>query len=168
MTTTSVFAGLKDQRAMIQYIHGFFKATGIILTIGVNDANGSVPVGTFQNDYSGLASFARSLGMQVICVPPLNEPGEVIDVNVSRRFAFQLATVFACMGAGVPQENVFNPAAVGIAPNPGIAANRRLFASSRINGQLVLDNVHLSSAGHRLFADRLIDFMVARGFWKRR
>jgi lysophospholipase L1-like esterase len=167
-TTTRFFPGLKDQRAMLQYIHGFFRATGIIITIGVNDANGSVAVGTFQNDYAGLASFARGLGMQVICVPPLNEPGEVADVNVSRRFAFQLATVFACMGAGVPQENIFNPAAVGIVPNPSSPANRRLFASSRTNGQLVLDNVHLSSAGHRLFADRLIDFMVARGFWKRR
>ena len=168
MTTSTVFAGLRDQRAMIQYIHGFFKATGIIITIGVNDANGSVDVGTFVNDYAGLASFARGLGMQVVCVPPLNEPGEVIDVNVSRRFAFQLATVFACMGAGVPTENFFNPAAVGIVPDPSNAANRRLFASSRVNGQLVLDNVHLSSAGHRLFADRLIDFMVARGFWRRR
>lgn len=43
------------------------------------------------------------------------------------------------------------------------------FASSLgPGGQLQLDNIHLSSAGHRLFADRLIDFMVGRGFWRRR
>jgi lysophospholipase L1-like esterase len=158
-TTSPYFPGLKDQRAMIDFIDGYFGATGIIITIGVNDANGSVPVGTYQTDYAGLVSHALSRGLQVICVPPLNEPNEVANPSVSRRFAFQLATVFACTGAGVPSANVFNPAGVGIVPNPSDPAKRRLFAP---------DQLHLSAPGHRLFADRLIDFMVARGFWRRR
>jgi lysophospholipase L1-like esterase len=58
---------------------------------------------------------------------------------------------------------------VGIVPDPTDPAKRRLFASSPgAGGQLQLDNVHLSSAGHHLFADRLIDVMVGRGFWRRR
>ena len=166
--TSGFFAGLKDQRAMISFIDGFFGATGIIITIGVNDSGGSVNVGQYRSDYSGLVAFALSAGLQVVCVPPLNEPNEVADVNVSRRFAFQIATYFACVGAGVPAENVFNPAAVGIVPDPADPAKRRLFASSMSGGQLVLDNIHMSSAGHRMFADRLIDFMVGRGFWRRR
>lgn len=128
----------------------------------------SVSSSTYTSDYSALVGFALRAGLQVICVPPLNEPNEVVDVNVSRRFAFQLATYFACTGAGVPADNFFNPAAVGIGPDPADPARRQLFASSIANGQLVLDNIHLSSAGHRMFADRLIDFMVARGFWRRR
>jgi len=168
MTTTTVFAGLKDQQAMVSFIDGFFGATGIIITIGVNDSGGTVNVNTYRADYSGLVAFALQHGLQVVCVPPLNEPNEVADVNVSRRFAFQIATVFACTGAGVPAANIFNPAAVGIVPDPADPAKRRLFASSMANGQLQLDNVHLSPAGHRLFADRLIDFMVGRGFWRRR
>jgi len=168
MTTATVFAGLKDQQAMLSFIDGFFGATGIIITIGVNDSGGTVSANTYRADYSGLVAFALRSGLQVVCVPPLNEPNEVADVNVSRRFAFQIATFFACVGAGVPAENIFNPAAVGIVPDPADPAKRRLFASSRANGQLLLDNIHLSSAGHRQFADRLIDFMVARGFWRRR
>jgi lysophospholipase L1-like esterase len=136
--------------------------------LGVNDANGTAPVGRFQSDYTALAAFARSIGLQVICVPPLNEANEVADPSVSRRFAFQLATVFGCSAAGVPAANVFNPAAVGLVPDPADPTKRRLFASTRQGGTLVFDNVHLSSAGHRLFADRLIDFMIARGFWRRR
>jgi lysophospholipase L1-like esterase len=158
-TNTPFFPGLKDQRSLIDFIDGFFGATGIIITIGVNDANGSVAVGTFQNDYAGLVRHALDRGLQVICVPPLNEPNEVADPNVSRRFAFQLATVFACRAAGVPAANIFNPAAVGILPNPHDPAKQRLFAP---------DQVHLTAPGHRLFADRLIDFMAARGFWRRR
>jgi lysophospholipase L1-like esterase len=168
MTTTTVFAGLKDQQAMVSFIDGFFGATGIIITIGVNDSGGSVSSSTYVSDYSSLVAFALRAGLQVVCVPPLNEPNEVPDINVSRRFAFQLATFFACTGAGVPAENFFNPAAVGIVPDPADPAKRRLFASSSANGQIQLDNIHLSSAGHRMFADRLIDFMVARGFWRRR
>jgi lysophospholipase L1-like esterase len=168
MTTTTVFAGLKDQRAMVSFIDGFFGATGIIITIGVNDASGTVSADTYRTDYASLVSFALSAGLQVVCVVPLNEPDEVADISVSRRFAFQIATYFACTGAGVPAANIFNPAAVGIVPDPADPAKRRLFASSRSNGQLVLDNIHLSPAGHRLFADQLIDFMVARGFWRRR
>jgi lysophospholipase L1-like esterase len=159
LTTASFFPGLKDQRSMIDFIDGFFGATGIIITIGANDANGTVPVATYQADYGALVRHALSRGLQVICVPPLNEPNEVPNPNVSRRFAFQLATVFACTGAGVPSANVFNPAAVGIVPNRDDPAKRRLFAP---------DELHLTAPGHRLFADRLIDFMVARGFWRRR
>lgn len=167
-TTTPIFPGFKDQTALIRYIAGFFGATGIIITLGVNDANGTVSVGTYQNDYAALVTAARTAGLTVVCVPPLNEPNEVANPNVSRRFAFQLATFFACTGAGVPAENIFNPAAVGIVPNPADPAKRRLFASTITNNVRVDDNIHLSSAGHRLFADRLIDFMVARGFWRRR
>jgi lysophospholipase L1-like esterase len=29
------------------------------------------------------------------------------------------------------------------------------------------DQVHLTSEGHALFAEKLIDFMVARGYWIR-
>jgi len=168
MTTTTVFAGLKDQQPMVSFIDGFFGATGIIITIGVNDAGGSVSSSTYPSDYASLVAFALRAGLQVVCVPPLNEPNEVADITVSRRFAFQIATYFACTGAGVPANNIFNPAAVGIVPDPADPAKRRLFASSIVNGQLQLDSIHLSSAGHRLFADRLIDFMVARGFWRRR
>src|SRR5262245_43379302 len=38
--TTTVLPGLTDQQSMISFIDGFFGATGIIITIGVNDANG--------------------------------------------------------------------------------------------------------------------------------
>jgi lysophospholipase L1-like esterase len=168
MSGNGFFAGLKDQRAMVSFIDGFFGATGIIITIGVNDSGGSVSAATYRSDYAGLVAFALQAGLQVVCVPPLNEPNEVADVNVSRRFAFQIATYFACTGAGVPAENIFNPAAVGIVPDPADPAKRRLFASSSTNGQIQLDNIHLSSAGHRAFADRLIDFMVGRGLWRRR
>ena len=161
--------GLARQQAALSFIDGLFGARGIIITIGVNDAGqpGIVP-STYLADYTGFARFARSLGLEVVCVPPLNEPDEPLDPNASRRFQFQLLTVFACANAGVPSENVFNPAAVGIVPDPADPAKRRLFASRRQNGELVLDNVHLSSEGHRLFATRLIDFMVGRGFWTRR
>jgi lysophospholipase L1-like esterase len=168
MTTNGFLPGLHDQQAMVSYIDGFFGATGIIITIGVNDAGGSVSANQYRTDYASLVTVALQAGLTVVCVPPLNEPGEVADVNVSRRFAFQIATYFACTGAGVPPENIFNPAAVGIVPDPADPAKRRLFASSSVNGQLQLDSIHLSSAGHRLFADRLIDFMVGRGFWRRR
>ena len=169
MTTNGFFPGLKDQQAMVSYIDGFFGATGIIITIGVNDAGGTVSTDTYRTDYSSLVAFALHAGLTVVCVPPLNEPSEVADISVSRRFAFQIATYFACVGAGVPAENIFNPAAVGIVPDPTDPAKRRLFASSLgPGGQLQFDNIHLSSAGHRLFADRLIDFMVGRGFWRRR
>jgi lysophospholipase L1-like esterase len=168
MTTNGFFPGLHDQQAMISYISGFFGATGIIITIGVNDAGGSVSSSQYRTDYSALVTSALQAGLTVVCAPPLNEPNEVADITVSRRFAFQIATYFACTGAGVPADNIFNPAAVGIVPDPADPAKRRLFASSIVNGQLQLDNIHMSSAGHRLFADRLIDFMVARGFWRRR
>lgn len=168
MSGNGFFAGLKDQQSMVSFIDGFFGATGIIITIGVNDSGGSVSSSTYMTDYSSLVAFALKAGLQVICVPPLNEPNEVADVNVSRRFAFQIATYFACVSAGVPADNFFNPAAVGIVPDPADPAKRRLFTSTSSNGQFTSDNIHLSSAGHRMFADRLIDFMVARGSWKRR
>ena len=57
--TAGFFPGLKDQRAVLDFIDGVFGATGIIITIGVNDANGTVDVGTFQRDYAGLVSHAR-------------------------------------------------------------------------------------------------------------
>jgi lysophospholipase L1-like esterase len=158
--------GLKDQRAMIQYLaNNIFLARGLILTIGVNDARRNVDVNVYQREYGDLVRFARGLGLQVVCVLPLNELDERADVNVSRRFAFQLATLFACEGAGVGQ-NVFNPAAVGIFPDLQDPAKRRLFSTDVLNGGP--DSIHLSSAGHRVFADRLIDFMVQRGFWRRR
>jgi lysophospholipase L1-like esterase len=103
-----------------------------------------------------------------VCVLPLNEPNEVPDIAVSRRFHFQIATYFACSAAGVPAAQIYNPAVDGILPDPADPAKRRLFASRMPGGQLVLDNVHLSSAGHALFAEKLIDFMVARGLWTRR
>jgi lysophospholipase L1-like esterase len=161
--------GLARQQATLSFIDGLFGARGIIITIGVNDAGQpGIEPSTYLADYTGFVRFARSLGLEVVCVPPLNEPNEPLDPNASRRFRFQLLTVFACANAAVPPENVFNPAAAGIAPDPADPARRRLFASSYRSGQLVLDNVHLSSEGHRLFATKLIDFMVGRGFWTRR
>src|SRR5262249_46635363 len=69
MSGVSVFAGLKDQQAMVSFIDGFFGATGIIITIGVNDAGGSVSAATYRADYASLVAFALRAGLQVICVP---------------------------------------------------------------------------------------------------
>ncbi len=166
-TMTSVFApffrGLVEQNSMIDFVNGFGGATGILITIGVNDAGSTLDLARFQQDYASFVTFARGRNLKVVCSLPLNEPGEVADVNVSRRFAFQLAVFFACQGAGVPAENIFNPAAVGIAPDLNNPARRRLFASAIVDGQLQQDSVHLSREGHRLFATKLIDFMVQRG-----
>src|SRR5262249_39755406 len=85
MTTNGFFRGLHDQQAMVSYIDGFFGATGIIITIGVNDSGGSVTTNQYRTDYSNLVAFALQAGLTVVCVPPLNEPNEVADINVSRR-----------------------------------------------------------------------------------
>jgi hypothetical protein len=86
----------------------------------------------------------------------------------SRLLAALILLAAAAEARAQGQRFVFNPAAVGMVPDPDDPARRRLFASARRNGQLVLDNIHLSSEGHRLFATKLIDFMVERGFWTRR
>jgi lysophospholipase L1-like esterase len=152
------FPGLKDQKPGISYLDGFFGVQGIVITIGVNDSGLDTDPGTYQTDYAGFVTHARNRGLEVVCVLPLNEPNEVPDINVSRRFNIQLRTYFACTGAGVPAANVFNPAAVGIYPDDANPAKERLFAP---------DHVHLTSDGHALFAEKLIDFMVARGYWTR-
>jgi lysophospholipase L1-like esterase len=161
--TPAYFPGLKDQTKAIDFIDGFFGATGIIITIGVNDANSDVPLADYARDYTNFVRHAKSRGLEVICALPLNEPNEVPDFALSRRFAFQLQTYYACLSAGVPAANIFNPAAYGIAPDDANPAKRRLFAGTSATP----DNVHLSSAGHALFAQSLIDFMVGRGFWSR-
>jgi lysophospholipase L1-like esterase len=165
MTTPApgYFPGLKDQTAAISFIDGFFGAAGIIITIGVNDANASVSLDEYGRDYAAFVTHAQSRGLTVICALPLNEPNEVADVTRSLRFAFQLRTYYACRNAGVPEANIFNPAAYGIAPDDTNPQKRRLFAGSAA----APDNVHLSSDGHALFARSLIDFMVALGFWTR-
>jgi lysophospholipase L1-like esterase len=163
MTSATYFPGLKDQTSAVSFIDGFFGATGIIITIGVNDANSDVDIETYGRDYAAFVTHARSRGLEVICALPLNEPNEVADASRSRRFAFQLRTYYACRGAGVPEANIFNPAAYGITPDDSDPLKRRLFAGTAA----APDNVHLSSDGHALFARNLIDFMVARGFWTR-
>ena len=161
--TPAYFPGLKDQTKAIDFIDGVFGATGIIITIGVNDANGTVNLDDYARDYASFVKHAQSRGLEVICALPLNEPNEVPDISVSRRFAFQLRTYYACLSVGVPAANIFNPAAYGIAPDNANPAKRRLFAGTTA----APDNVHLSSAGHALFAQSLVDFMVGRGFWTR-
>lgn len=162
------FPGVSNQRSAVAFIDGLFGATGIIITVGVNDAGQPAITPTnFYNDYFNFVTYARSLALKVVCVIPLNEPNQPTNVNASRRYYFQLLAYFACTNAGVPVAQVYNPAADGIFPDPANAAKRRLFASSIQGTQLVLDNIHLSSDGHALFAEKLIDFMVARGFWTR-
>jgi hypothetical protein len=158
MTTLPYFPGLVDQKPAVSYLDGFFGAHGVVITIGVNDAGPSTDLNAYVQAYAGFVAHAIARGLQVVCVLPLNEEDEVPDVNVSLRFAFQLATWFACQGGGAPAQNVFNPAAVGLVPDPDDPVKRRLFAP---------DEIHLTSEGHALFAEGLIDFMVARGYWTR-
>jgi lysophospholipase L1-like esterase len=175
MSTLSFFPGLVQLNPAIAFVTGAIApARGIIITLGVNDALRSdrpedleADVARFQQDYQSFVASALQGNLQVVCSLPLNEPGETQMLD-SRRFRFQLAALFACVLAGVPQANIFNPAAVGIAPDLNDPAKRRLFASFIQNGVLKQDPVHLSREGHRLFATKLIDFMVQRGFWSRR
>jgi len=156
-------SGLHQQTGAVAYIHGVLHAKGIIIALGVNDAIYGADPNVYYQNYTSFVTFALSLGLEVVCVPPLSEPNEPIDVN-NPRYHFQVLTVYACQNAGVPKENIFNPAAVGIFPDPAVPKQRKLFT----NQKNVYDYVHLSSAGHALFAEKLIDFMVARGFWKRK
>jgi hypothetical protein len=94
MTNAGFFPGLVSQTGAVQFIDGFFGATGIIITIGVNDSGATdLDPGQYLADYTNFAKAALNLGLKVICVPPLNEPNEPIDANASRRFLFQLLTV---------------------------------------------------------------------------
>jgi hypothetical protein len=146
--------GAVNQIGAISHISGFFKAKGVIITLGTNDW-GATSTSEYYLAYSKFVKHARSKGLLVACVSPIwradqNSYKQVKGDNRWQLWTYRLVTQWACEHSGGKYIDG------GQAPVQGL----QFFGDKNNFG------LHMNTYGHSVFSDWLVYKMRNLGYFK--
>lgn len=133
----------------IRMIDGAGGAQGIIITLGQNDwNNANITPAMFYESYKNLGTFAKSRGLEVICISPI--------------WSFDQMTF---KWSGGQQYQLWNYRVE--VQNACAAFGGRFIGGTTapLLPEHFADGVHMNAAGHAVFAPWLVQQMQSMGFW---
>jgi hypothetical protein len=147
--------GFYNSRSILGQIDGYFGAKGVIITVGTNDW-GRTSTSKLFADYKAYVVYAKSLGLEVVCVTPIWRSDELSYKPVPgtteswQLAAYRWTIEQACIQGG---GNVIDGS---LSPSTTLPL---------YYGDPTAPYVHLNKDGHSVFTSWLIQRMNHLGFW---
>lgn len=138
-----------SNRTALRLIDGFFGAKGIVITLGTNDwGTPSINTSMFFEQYKATVQYAKSLGLQVVCVSPIwradQDQYKASGSDSYQLWVYRWVVQEACtQGGGIYVDGSTAP----------------------LLPEHFADGLHLNGAGHGVFSSWLTSKMKALGFW---
>lgn len=154
----SGWLGFIHTRNILSQIDGYFGAKGVIITVGTNDW-GRNSTSQLFTDYKTYVTYAKSLGLEVVCVTPIWRSDEMNSLTVPNTsdswqlWVYRWTIEQACtQGGGKIIDGGSSP-----------LTNRLDYYGDTISPSVAA--VHPNATGHQVFTNWLIQRMNQLGYW---